>query len=205
MFRSRTGKSQNSAAPEQSCAIDRSAPRIGGWIQTYTGKQMFPLDPREDELEIRDIAHALSNMCRFNGHVSRFYSVAEHACHVHDVVSKSLRRTALLHDASEAYLCDVPRPIKRSQGFAEKYLAAEHRLMKVIADRFHMAWPMPDEIHHADNRLLATEAAQLMAPLHPEWADHYPIVEGLVLPCWSPEQARNEFLRRFHGFTMEAD
>lgn len=172
--------------------------RTGDWIQTYQGTQMYPLDPRADEIDIRDIAHALSNLCRFNGHVKKFYSVAEHSCHVSDLFdSDYLRLVGLLHDASEAYLCDMPRPIKRCNGFSNLYLQAEERLMQVIAVRFSIQWPMPTSIVIADNRLLGTEAAQLMAPLHPEWADLYEPVSGLELPCWTPSEARDQFLCRY--------
>lgn len=147
--------------------------RNGDWIQTYTGRRIWPLDPRIEEINIDDIAHSLSMQCRFNGHTKHFYSVAEHCCHVHDLVAAPWQRGALLHDASEAYLCDLPRPLKRSEGFAEQYLEAETRLMGVIAERYRIIWPLVKGIHEADNRLLATEALQLMSPLHPEWKDHH--------------------------------
>ena len=170
--------------------------RIGDWIQTYSGIQMYPLDPKENEIHIEDIAHALSMLCRFNGHTSEFYSVAEHCCHVHDILPHELKLTGLLHDASEAYLCDMPRPIKRSPGFASEYLAAESRLMMVIAKKFDLQWPMHERVEQADNAVLATEARRLMAPLHPEWKDHYGAAD-IDLPLWSPIQARDEFLRRY--------
>lgn len=176
--------------------------RTGDWIQTYQGSQMYPLDPRAVEIDIQDIAHALSNLCRFNGHVKKFYSVAEHSCHVSDLFDSGyLRLMGLLHDASEAYLCDMPRPIKRSEGFATRYLEAEEKLMHVIAAKFDIQWPMPTSIINADNRLLGTEAAQLMAPLHPEWSDLFEPVAGLALPCWTPEEAREQFLARYFTLT----
>jgi uncharacterized protein len=162
---------------------------------------MFPLDPRGDEIHIEDIAHALSMLCRFNGHVKRFYSVAEHCCHVSDLLPDSWKLTGLLHDASEAYLCDVPRPLKRSPGFADGYLLAERKLEQAICQKFGARWPYPQAVHAADNRLLATEALQLMAPLHPEWRDLYFPVEGLSLPCWAPPLAQAEFLARFEALT----
>lgn len=177
--------------------------RVGDWIQTYQGGQMYPLDPHVAEIDIQDIAHALSNLCRFNGHVKKFYSVAEHSCFVSDVLPRNLRLNGLLHDASEAYLCDMPRPIKRSQGFADQYLAAEETLMRSIAVKFGFDYPLYPIIHKADNALLGTEARQLMAPLHPEWRDLYEPVEGLVLPCWEPTRAREEFLRRY--FEIQAE
>lgn len=171
--------------------------RIGDWIQVYTGGQMYPLDPHPAEIDIQDIAHSLAMQCRFNGHTKRFYSVAEHSCHVHDILPADLKLAGLLHDASEAYLCDVPRPIKRSAGFAEPYRVAETALERMIAIRFGFEFPYDPAIHDADNRMLCTEALQLMAPLHPEWRDRDRPVDGLVLPCWLPEQAREEFLRRY--------
>lgn len=171
--------------------------RLGDWIQTFTGCQMWPLDPRSNEIHIEDIAHALSNLCRFNGHVRQFYSVAEHSCHVHDNVDRPWQLAGLLHDASEAYLCDMPRPIKRIRGFSDQYIAAEQRLMQAIADRFVFEWPLVAQIHTADNRLLATEAAQLMNPIHPEWKDHAMPIRDLILPCWTPAEAREQFLMRY--------
>lgn len=177
--------------------------RIGDWMQTYSGMQVFPLDPQPYELDIQDIAHSLAMQCRFNGHTKVFYSVAEHCCHVSDILPAPLKLTGLMHDASEAYLCDLPRPIKRSPGFADAYLIAERNLERIIAVRFGFEFPYDSAIHDADNRLLCTEALQLMTPLHPEWKDRHRTIEGLVLPCWSPEEAREQFLNRYFAMTAE--
>ena len=82
------------------------------WISTYTDKKFHYLNPTEEEICIEDIAHALALTCRFGGHCSKFYSVAEHSIRVSNIVPETLRLQALLHDAHEAYLHDVPRPIK---------------------------------------------------------------------------------------------
>src|SRR5271165_7548492 len=87
--------------------------RKGDWIQTYTGRVMYPLDPRPEEINIIDIAHALSNLCRFTGHVRTFYSVAEHSVRVSQHCDPKDALWGLLHDASEAYLADMSRPMKR--------------------------------------------------------------------------------------------
>ena len=100
--------------------------RYGGWIETYTGIAFYPLDPRVSEINIDDIAHSLSLKTRFNGHCDQFYSVADHSIRVANKVHfldefakfttleerNALCRRALLHDAAEAYLCDIPAPIK---------------------------------------------------------------------------------------------
>src|SRR3990167_8105269 len=88
--------------------------RTGDWIQTYMGSAFYPLDPRPEDVDIRDIAHSLSLMCRFNGHCTKFYSVAEHSLHVVEGVAFTTNwntfemRRALLHDSAETYLSDVP-------------------------------------------------------------------------------------------------
>jgi uncharacterized protein len=87
--------------------------RNGAWIQTVTGKQFWPMDAQPEEVDIEDIAHALSLPCRFNGHCKQFYSVAEHSIHVSRVVSNENAARGLLHDAAEAYLSYIPQPVKR--------------------------------------------------------------------------------------------
>src|ERR1043166_2635242 len=128
-------------------------------IATYSGGWIRPLDPDPQDINIDDIAHALSNQCRFTGHTKEFYSVAEHCVlcmHiVRDILkpnaSVRLLLTTLLHDGSEAYLSDMARPVKKAEGFGEFYLAAEERLEVAIAERFKLSFPYPDEVKRADN------------------------------------------------------
>lgn len=166
-----------------------------GWIQTFSSIRFWPLDPSEDHLLIEDIAHSLSMQCRFNGHTNRFYSVAEHCCHVSDLLPGPLKLAGLLHDAAEAYLCDLPKPLKYLEAFVE-YRKAEANLERLIANRFGFEYPLDSRIKNADEQLLATEAEQLMAPLHAEFEIGEPI-KNLNLPCWSPTQAKDAFLWRY--------
>src|SRR5258706_13895138 len=85
---------------------------LGGWIETYSGKQFHILDPQLDEIELYDIAHALSMQCRYTGHCESFYSVAEHCVIVSMLVPKEMAIAGLFHDASEAYLTDEVSPVK---------------------------------------------------------------------------------------------
>ncbi len=89
--------------------------RKGDYIATYTGKQFYPLDPRPEDVCLEDIAHSLSNLCRFTGHTDtdRFYSVAQHSVICSTIVAPEAALLALLHDAAEAYLGDISRPLKR--------------------------------------------------------------------------------------------
>jgi len=103
-------------------------------MQTYTGKQFFPLDPRIEDIDIVDIAAGLSAMCRYNGQCTRFYSVAEHATLLFRRAPDHFKRAALLHDASEAYITDSITPVKRE---LTNYYQIENRLMRAIAQRYH--------------------------------------------------------------------
>lgn len=150
---------------------DQSTSR-SGWILTYTGRQFFLHDPKPEDVCIEDIAHALSMLCRFTGHCSRFYSVAEHSLLVTQNVQKKFRPWALLHDAAEAYVNDLARPLKRSPDLAY-YRAIEDEILGTILDRFGLhpgigLW-MPKEVKVADLRALATERRDLMIQAGPEW------------------------------------
>lgn len=141
----------------------------GNWIHTHSGRRFYPLDPRPEDIAIEDIAHALSNICRFNGHCARFYSVAEHSLQVAFHVSwdktyvATLGTTlaALLHDASEAYLCDIPLPLKTMQVMAP-YRAMEASVEAAIAERFGLPHPMPAVVKRHDQMALATERRDLI-------------------------------------------
>lgn len=169
--------------------------RKGDFIQTFGGHQFWPLDPRPDEIHIEDIAHALSNVCRFNGHVRQFYSVAEHSVFVALCTPVEHRVAALLHDASEAYMCDLPRPIKRC---VTGYEEAEARVMAVIAEKFSFTLPLPEIVKLNDNRILFDEREQFMAPTDHDWnLECDPL--GVNLRGWRPEDAEAAFLEVFWG------
>ncbi len=167
------------------------------WIQTYGGQQFRPLEPRAEDLDIHDIAHSLSLLCRFNGHCKQFYSVAEHSVRVADVLAPKLALWGLLHDAAEAYLGDLARPVKQNAPFFE---AAETRLLEVIAQGFNLSWPMPMAVRQADDLLLATEARDLMAPPPQSWNHSQQPMAEQICPV-SPAQAEALFLKRFNQLT----
>ncbi len=164
------------------------------WIQTFTGKLFYPLDPRAQDIDLRDIAHSLSLQCRFNGHCSAFYSVAEHSVRVSLALPVDLALWGLLHDAAEAYLGDLPRPIK---GQMPSYRQAEARLLEVIARHYRLDWPMPEEVAQVDGRLLATEARDIMAPPPAPWELPYEPLEGTIEP-WPAARAEQRFIERYH-------
>jgi hypothetical protein len=180
------------------------------WIQTYTGRKFYPLDPDPANIDVRDIAHALSNQCRFSGHTTRFYSVAEHSV----LVSRVLQRRGaaseavlwgLLHDATEAYLVDLPRPLKHDPEFGAAYRRFEHVLNLAVAERFGLPEYVPDSVHQADNDLLLTEKRDLLGPSPDLWyvGPGEPI-EHLSLQFGpTPRGAELLFLRRYTELTGE--
>lgn len=128
-------------------------------IRTFTGKYVNVLEPTEDMINISDIAHSLSQQCRFNGHLKEFYSVAQHSIYCYNLVKIEHRLAALLHDSSEAYLCDIPKPIKKS---LLNYHEIEDKLMKVIANKFGFEYPLHEDVKRADEIALVNEWHCLM-------------------------------------------
>ena len=171
------------------------------WIQTYTGKKFRPLEAAPEDIDIRDIAHALALQCRFNGHCRVFYSVAEHSVRVSQVVSSEHALWGLLHDAAEAYLTDLPRPVKRQ---FEDYRLAEEALLRVVAERFQLPWPLPDEVISVDGQLLATEARDLMGPRPDSWGLLDEPLGETITP-WTWEVAEQRFLQTYQMLEAAAD
>lgn len=128
-------------------------------IRTFTGQQVDVFNPDPNTINIQDIAHSLSMQCRFGGHTRVFYSVAQHSIAVMDRVPEELKLTALLHDASEAYLLDFPRPVKKQ---VRGYEALEDEMERTIAAKFGLHYPYPDEIKEADKEELEIEWRVLM-------------------------------------------
>lgn len=173
-------------------AFDPAAGRHGQWMQTFTGRPFWPLDPRPDEIHIEDIAHALSLQCRYAGHCRRFYSVAEHCVLLAIHVPPAFKLWALLHDAAEAYLTDIPRPLKGDLG---GYAALEDRVMAAVCARFGLSPDMPAIVHECDGRIISDERANLSASVLPWSAQPEPL--GVTLRYWSPEQAERAFLHAY--------
>ncbi len=175
------------------------------WIQTFSGVAFYPLEPRIEDIRIEDIAHGLAGDNRFGCQMRQRYNTAQHSVMV-SILCPEHALHALLHDASEAYLRDIPRPIKHTPVMAG-YREAEHRLQSMIYERFGLSSVEPPEVKKADNWMLGIEARDLMQPLvRPEeweWAIG-PIRDNPVHigRCWSPEEAEVRFLERFDELTI---
>jgi 5'-nucleotidase len=165
----------------------------GDWMQTATGRQFWPMDPRPHEVFIEDVAHALAMICRFGGHCSRFYSVAEHSVLIARAAAPEHKLWALLHDAAEGYIGDKIRPLKPYLG---GYREAEQRIMRAICVRFNLQLDLPPSIKALDLALLMDERDQAMVEPPQAWdVDVAPL--GVKLEFWSPARAKREFLSAF--------
>jgi uncharacterized protein len=176
-------------------------PAPGPYLQTVSGRWVNPFDPDPEQLDAGDIARALANQCRFGGHSRAFYSVAQHSVIVSRLVEErggdaEDAFAALMHDATEAYLGDMPHPIKHRSPLGQAFKAAEDHLERAIAARFGIK-PDVREIKRADRALLATERRIFSAE---SW--HWPELEGvepldLEITPWSPDEAAKAFAERF--------
>src|ERR1039458_9214593 len=156
-----------------------------GSIRTYSGLTFWPFNPHPTLIGIGDIAHALAHQCRFGGHARTFYSVAQHSVRVSQACASMDSLWGLLHDASEAYLVDVPAPLKKLPEFAA-YRRAEKRLQTVIMERFGLPTEQPTSVTAADFRLLTIEVRELF--------DAEPGVAVAETEFWSPAVAEERFL-----------
>jgi uncharacterized protein len=176
-------------------------PAPGPYLQTVSGRWVNPFDPDPTQLDPGDIARALANQCRFGGHSRAFYSVAQHSVIVSCVVEERGGDVedvfaALMHDAGEAYLGDMPHPLKHRSALGAAFREAEARLEQAIRDRFGIKTNVP-EIKAVDRALLATERRAFSDEIWhwPELEDVEPL--DLELTPWSPDQAADEFARRY--------
>ena len=156
-------------------------------IRTFTGKWFNPFEPNIDDICIEDIAHSLSNQCRFGGHTKDFYSVAHHSVLCCAAASESNQLAALLHDASEAYLIDIPRPIKLK---LIEYKPIEDKLMKMISEKFGFEYPLCKEVKDIDEAILQYEWQRQMTG---EASDE--------LYAYSNGLSKQRFLERFNALT----
>jgi 5'-deoxynucleotidase YfbR-like HD superfamily hydrolase len=178
-----------------------TTPTPGPFLQTVSGRRVNPFDPDPSQLDAGDIARALGNLCRFGGHARVFYSVAQHSVIVSELVEQRGGDpeevfAALMHDASEAYLGDMPHPIKHRSPLGSAFKAAEEHLEGALREHFGIKAEVP-EIKRADRALLATERLAFSAE---NW--HWPELDGvepleLELRAWSPDEATAEFARRY--------
>lgn len=181
-----------------------------GHICTHTGRAVDPLNFKAEDVDLVDIAHALSMICRFNGHTKFHYSVAQHSVHgatdfwasdlaEADHLPTIVARWFLLHDAAEAYICDMPRPIKHQPGIKELFTRVEERILAAIAERFNLPpiQEVQESIDNIDTRMLFTEKRDCLrnpyCAWHP-WYENEPRPYNGIIREKTPEEAEALFL-----------
>lgn len=176
----------------------------GCWTQGWgpeEPKAYNPIEPTQEMVGIDVLAHVLSQQCRFAGHTNKFYSVAQHCVMVSVMCEEEDAMWGLLHDASEALIVDVPRPLKRHESF-KFYMETEQKIMDVVCARYGLQLTMPESVKAADDLALALEFRDLM---------HYPmreIIADSIFNCdlkqfteinpLFPTDAKRVFLERFN-------
>lgn len=181
-------------------------PSTGDWFQTYSGRAYHPLDPNPNEVDLIDIAHGLAYQCRFNGQCRSFYSVAEHSFWVSEIMYTESGKpgaalAGLLHDAAEAYIGDMVRPIKRSlprfYEIERLNMMAIYAGLKVPVEAGMETWA--EAIKEADLVMLATERRELMSDPPMPWVavERVEALDMRLFPL-SPEQAERKFIARFN-------
>lgn len=170
-------------------------------ILTAAGRYFDFANLEANQIGIEEIAHALSHLCRFTGHVREFYSVAQHSVAVSHLVPPEYALAGLMHDAAEAFVGDVAAPLKR---LLPNYKAIESRVEAVVFRRFGLPEKIPACVKHADLVMLATEQRDLMPAHQDQW--EWETIPGIApLPeLIVPEQAweaRTSFLARFFELT----
>lgn len=180
--------------------------KVGNWFLSSKGNQIFPLHFTADDVDIEDIAHSLSNICRFGGHCKEFYSVAQHSLIVSKLCSSQNKLIGLLHDATEAYVGDMVRPLKVLE-MMTPYRLIEQQIWIAICEKFRLPISLISEVDKLDASVLLAEKRDLLNNNDHIW-DYpqckYPDLEpnpvDRIYPL-SPSESRKEFLRQFYYLT----
>ena len=150
-------------------------------LVTYTGKEFNISSPSPRMINIADIAQSLSNMCRFNGHIKEFYSVAEHCFHASYLVPDEIALEALLHDAAEAYISDVTEPVKNA---IPLFRDLEQDIIRSVCSRYFCKYPLPEEVVVVDMQLRALEWSLLKEETYNPRQFEHGLPEGVQLYMW---------------------
>lgn len=168
---------------------------VGPTIMLRSGAWFDFCAPASSDFTIEDIAHGLANICRYSGQCSSFYSVAEHSILVSET-AKGFEFEALLHDAAEAFLGDITRPLKQ---MLPEYKRIEADVERAILDRLGVSWPIPAQVKQADLRVLAAEQRQIMPEGTDGWVRGQKVEPApIIVRHLPPDEVKHLFLERFN-------
>lgn len=176
--------------------------QFGGYIRTFKNHKFFFNDIENSVIDIEDIAHALAYQSRWTGHAKQFISIAEHSILVAQNVLLYYKLEALLHDASEAYVVDLSRPLKE---FVPDYRKIQKAVEAEVAKRFVVPYPMSDCVREADDRMLVTEWVKLFDKTDIELGIDLKPYTDFDFPNWSPKEAEQAFLDNYEKFILNND
>lgn len=163
-------------------------------ISTYTGNFFDYLSHDNYPFDIEEIAHSLSHICRYGGHCDQFYSVAEHSVLISQLVSPELALCGLLHDGAEAYITDLPSPLK---ALCPDYKQIEASVEKSLFNRYSLPYPLPVEVKVIDKQLYKTERLLISQIEDVFWHTDLSPAEGVMINYLPPLEAKNLFLSRY--------
>lgn len=172
------------------------------WIGLLSGAQFNYNKPEESDVTLDDLASALSNICRFSGHLPQFYSVAQHLVNTSYLVPPAFAFDALMHDTAEAFTSDLPTPLKWALPI---FKTLEIKIETAMADKFGFTYPYPAAIKWADTQMLLLEKihVKLDDRVWPAYSEEHVVgrefaeSQGVDLKPWQPVRAKREFLERF--------
>ena len=167
--------------------------KSGAWIQTSSGRKFHIFSPQDEDIDIDDAAHALSLLCRFNGHTPEFYSVAQHSIYVSMMCSDENALSGLLHDLPEAYIGDMATPLKRQMS---AFNQVESKIWDAVSTKFGLPKKMAPEIKEADKKAFRMEWAYLMGGTNPDGEKF--IVSKEEFNKKTPAEVQDEFIKLFH-------
>jgi hypothetical protein len=169
-------------------------------IMLQSGRLFDLANPESSEITVSDIAHGLAHTCRYAGQCDGFFSVAEHSVLV-SLATPHSSLAALFHDADEAFVGDMSRPLKH---LLPQYKAIEERIAQAIFTRFNIPWPLPPEVKYADHSVMAAEQEVLMPVGTNEWLRDANILPARVtIRRLIPAQAKDLFLNRYEELTKQ--
>lgn len=182
-------------------------PSSDNWISLLSGARFNYDKPEESSVTIEDIASALSNVCRFSGHLPCFYSVAQHLVNTSRIVPREYSFDALMHDTAEAFTNDLPTPLK---WVLPIFKELETKIESAMADKFGFTFPYPPSVKEADTHMLMLEKYYVKEdfsvwPRYEKFTPEYvaPYRELVDLKGWQPIRAKREFLQRFEELNNE--
>lgn len=174
------------------------------WISLLSGGTFNYNKPEQSDVTIDDIASALSNVCRFSGHLPRFYSVAQHLVNTSKIVEPHLAFDALMHDTAEAFTNDLPTPLKWAFPIFKEL---ETNIEAAMSKKFGFNFPYDPAVKQADTEMLILEKIYVKGDTS-VWPNYEGIkVDHLLhlvdLDSWQPRRAKREFLERFEELRDE--